>query len=493
MGASAPVRVRRVARRHGAVAVVTAVLIVLGTIGLSEVAVAAPGDDLWTTRYNGPGNGNESEPRVAVSPDGTKIYVTGASIGSSGFFDYATVAYNAATGVAVWTKRYNGPANNGDRATAIAVSPDGTKVYVTGWSAGGPATRADYATIAYNASTGALLWIQRYNNSAVNSGDLARALAVSPDGSKVAVTGESIGSTGSQDYATVVYNAMTGAVLSTMRYNGAADKSDAAYALVFSPHGSRVYVTGSSFKSFSADSSDYATVAYNASTGAVIWTKLYNGPANNEDVPSKVALSPDGTKVYVTGRSVGSTTSSDYATIAYNTTTGAQVWGMRYNGPGSGADDASGVVVSPDGTKVYVTGWSLATTGNCTCDDYTTIAYNATTGAFVWIRRYNGPANHTDEASAIAVSPDNSKVYVTGHSDGSTINIADYATIAYDAATGVVGWVSRYDGPRNDSDYATAVVVSPDSTKVYVTGQSLDVGYPSTTKFDFATIAYSAT
>jgi WD40 repeat protein len=463
-------------------AVVTAILIVLGTIGQSGVAAALPGANLWTTRYNGPGNGIDSAPRAAVSPDGTRIYVTGASIGSTSGYDYATVAYNAATGAAVWTKRYNGPANNVDKATAIAVSPDGTKVYVTGWSAGGPATRPDYATIAINASTGATLWVKRYNNSAVNSADLARALAVSPDGTKVAVTGESIGSTGSQDYATVVYNAMTGGVLWTMRYNGPADHTDAAYALVFSPHSTRVYVTGSSFGGFTADSSDYATVAYNAATGAVLWTKRYNGPGNNNDTPTAVAVSPDG-KVYVTGASVGSTSGSDYATIAYNPTTGAQVWGQRYNGPMNASDDAAAVVVSLDGTKVYVTGTAV---GSTSLPDYTTIAYNATTGAVVWVKRYNGPANNDDEVSALAVSPDGTKVYVTGESKGSTGNY-DYATVAYDAATGALGWAQRYDAGNGD-DAGTAVVVGPDSTTVYVTGQSVGV----TTNLDYATIAYSA-
>jgi DNA-binding beta-propeller fold protein YncE len=461
----------------------------LVTIGLSGVAAAVPGAVLWTTRYNGPDNRNDSSRRVAMSPDGTKVYVAGSSVGTTSGSDYETIAYNAATGAAVWGKRYNGTGNAADSVTAVAVSPDGTKIYVTGSSAGST-SGSDYATVAYNATTGALLWVMRYNGPG-DDYDEASAVVVSPNGTKVYVTGRSIGSTSELDYATIAYNAMTGAVVWTMRYNGPGNQNDDASAVVVSADGTKVYVSGSSEGSTSFI--DYATVAYNATTGALLWVKRYNGPGNSYDLVRAMRRSPDGTKVYVTGAStglysVGSTPTFDYATIAYNATTGAVVWTKRYNGPGNADDDASAVAVSPDGTKVYVTGGSIATVGDCTCDDYATVAYNAMTGAVVWTMRYNGPANRSDGASAVAVSRDSTKVYVTGQSKGSTGNY-NFATLAYNAATGAVGWAQRYDGPGSGPDYGSAVVVSPDSTKVYVTGRSIG----STNNFDYATIAYSAT
>jgi hypothetical protein len=122
------------------------------------------------------------------------------------------------------------------------------------------------------------------------------------------------------------------------------------------------------------------------------------------------------------------TTGSDYATIAYNAATGATQWAKRYNGPGNGGDAASSLALGPGGATVYVTGYSYA--GAATGYDYATIAYNAATGAQAWVRRYNGPANSTDAAYSVAASPVTGAVFVTGISYGANGN-GDYLTVAY--------------------------------------------------------------
>src|ERR1022692_4015907 len=89
-------------------------------------AVAAGGAQLWVQRYRGPGNGEDQASAVAVSPGGARVYVTGSSLGAGSGYDYATVAYSAATGARLWAARYNGPGNREDQASAVAVSPGGT-------------------------------------------------------------------------------------------------------------------------------------------------------------------------------------------------------------------------------------------------------------------------------------------------------------------------------------------------------------------------------
>ena len=224
-----------------------------------------------------PGNSVDLASSVVVSPDGKTVFVTGRTTsiftgGSAQGLDYATIAYNAATGAQRWVKRYNGPGKDADYAYSIAVS--GGKVFVTGFSTG-TGTGLDYATIAYNATTGAQLWVERYNGPG-NSNDYAASVAVSPAGDKVFVTGQSPGAT-SPDYATIAYSATTGAKLWVKRYNGPAKSLDSATSVAVSPGGGTVFVTGESAGINSGP--DYATVAYNATTGAQLWVKRYNGPA----------------------------------------------------------------------------------------------------------------------------------------------------------------------------------------------------------------------
>ena len=93
------------------------------------------GAQLWATRYNGTGNNADVATAVAVSPTGGTVYVTGQSYGTASVVDYATVAYNAATGARQWVARYNGPGNSlSNVPSSVAVSPDGKTVFVTGKS-----------------------------------------------------------------------------------------------------------------------------------------------------------------------------------------------------------------------------------------------------------------------------------------------------------------------------------------------------------------------
>jgi hypothetical protein len=86
------------------------------------------------------------------------------------------------------------------------------------------------------------------------------------------------------------------------------------------------------------------------------------------------------------------------------------------------------MTVSPTGKTVFVTG-TTSGTGRLPVVDYTTLAYNAATGAQLWVKRYNGPGNGFDAATSAAAGP-NGNVYVTGTSDGTTSQ-SDFATIAY--------------------------------------------------------------
>jgi hypothetical protein len=156
-----------------------------------------------------------------------------------------------------------------------------------------------------------------------------------------------------------------------------------------------------------------------------------------------------------------------------------QEWVARYDGPASGSDVASALAVDGSG-NVYITGYSP---GSGTGRDYATVKYDAG-GVQQWASRYDGPANGDDVASALAVDG-SGNVYVTGESEGSGTG-NDYATVKYNAA-GVQQWVARYNGPAGSDDWANALAVDG-SGNVYVTGGSLGSG----TGYDYATVKYNA-
>jgi hypothetical protein len=317
--------------------------------------------------------------------------------------------------------------------------------------------------VAYDAGTGAKLWVRHYNGPASDD-DFARALATSPDGTAVYVTGRSDGGSTRDDFATVAYDARTGARLWTRRFNGRPDRNDAGASIGVTPDGATVFVTGSSVGG--ASRVDYATIAYDALTGSTLWVRRYNGPGNGYDFPASLGVGPNGDAVYVTGSSWGGPTlGTDYATIAYDALTGARLWTKRLAGPGNSHAEPRSLGVNPDGTAVYVTGTTFGPRNG----NYVTVAYDAATGASRWLRRYT---NRDDNARSLTVSRDGSAVYVTGYSGGGPTRSYDFATVAYHAVTGDSRWVSRYNGPTSGFDVASSVVASPDGTAVYVTGSS---------------------
>ncbi|MBK7254776.1 MAG: SBBP repeat-containing protein [Ignavibacteria bacterium] len=168
-----------------------------------------------------------------------------------------------------------------------------------------------------------------------------------------------------------------------------------------------VYVTGYSNgnrDSLNSTGLDYATIKYNSS-GDSVWVKRYNGSGNFEDIATSIVVDDLG-NVYITGYT-GSEPTRDFVTIKYNSS-GDSVWVKRYNGPGNSTDQSFSIAVDGSG-NVYVTG---EIRGSETSYDYATIKYNSS-GDSIWIRKYNGPGNYFDEANSIVVD-DSGNVFVTG-------------------------------------------------------------------------------
>lgn len=425
----------------------------------------AAGQLQWVRRYNGASNDTDGATAIAVDAEGN-VYVAGYSWSWSTAYDFALIKYNAAGGLQ-WVARYNGPANDVDGATALALDATGN-AYVTGWSRG-RTSNYDFATIKYN-SAGVRQWVARYNGSG-NGSDNPVAIAVRGTG-EIVVTGSSRGGDTGEDYLTLQYSG-TGEQQWLARYDGPAGGQDRATSLALAINGD-VFVTGSS--QGVGSNYDYATIRYDA-TGSQLWVARYNGTGNGRDFASALAISND-EHIVVTGTSRGVDGSNDYATVKYNAA-GEQQWLKRYSGPGTGDDQAAALAIDSD-DNVYVTGYSMGSDGDF---DFATLKYTAA-GSERWQTRYNGPAGRREQAVALVVDG-HSFVYVAGYSENAGAG-GDYATIKYDAA-GAEMWAVRYAGPGNSLDEATALAFDVGGN-VYVTGRS----YRAQTGDDYATVKYSA-
>ncbi len=326
--------------------------------------------------------------------------------------------------------------------------------------AGSPAT-AHLANekLAVPSSGGAQVWVSR-DTGAHNAYDRLGGMVTSPDGSTVYVARTSAG-----NFAVVAHDALTGAKRWSVKTVDPGGLQIFAEAVAISPDGTRLFVTGDVEQSTSTRSG--RTVAYDTTDGSVVWTADIVVPANREIIPRSVTVSPDGTRVFVTGSRTGTNGTDDfwdYDTVAYSEVTGSMVWEAKYDGPVHGGDTAEGLGVTPDGSTVLVTGTSK---GDGTDDrDIATVAYRADDGSVRWINRYEVGVDNF--AVGLVVSPDGSTVYVAGYGR-SAINVPhDYELVAYGTGTGTEEGAGMYAG--GDDDYSSSVAISGDGARVFVSG-----------------------
>jgi outer membrane protein assembly factor BamB len=427
------------------------------------------GTKLWAARYRGQATTNIAV-AVAASPDGSTVFVAGFSGTVRAHF--STVAYDAATGARRWAVPFYG--HGYTQAYAMAVSPDGSKLFVTGFTTPVQGGSERAVTVAYDAGTGALLWTQQAFpvSSTFNVGT---TVAVSPDGSTVFV-----GGTAGRHIALVAYDAASGALRWLAHYQPAGS-ANGNESVAVSPDGSMVFLTGP-FRG-SSGPVESATIAYDAGTGAQLWAEVASG---NAGTGHELAVSPDGSAVFITGWLGQGSPTSSFTTIAYDATTGAQLWARRYQGPGK-LSVPEAVAVSPDGSRLFVTGGSSQSPTDVV--DFATVAYATANGSVLWSRSYRPPAtSETGPGGAFTagVSPDGALVFVAGSSPGSRPKSSNYTTIAYDTATGHTSWLAHYRG-RQDFGVASSLAISPAAQAVFVTGYL----HGHAGSLIFGTVAYS--
>lgn len=104
--------------------------------------------------------------------------------------------------------------------------------------------------------------------------------------------------------------------------------------------------------------------------------------------------------------------------------------------------------------------------------DYLTVAYAASSGRQLWAERHAISGHEVEDIDGVASSPNGKTIYVSGSSGSPDHSVSDYVTIAYRAATGHQQWLGRYNNASDgsDSDVETAMSVSRDGSRLYLTG-----------------------
>jgi len=425
----------------------------------------------WQAHYSGPGNYHDELSDMTADPAGN-VYIAGYNYGKDADRDFITIKYDT-QGYQLWTQRYDGPGHNRDVPQAIAVDQAGC-VYVTGYSYGS-AANYDFATIKYD-PLGNELWVARYNGL-VNSHEYAAAVAVDHQGG-VYVTGYCQIPAAGTDCLTVKYD-HDGNEQWVRRYNGPANGYDSGLALGLDSAGN-IIVTGYSDDIFSGR--DYLTIKYDTN-GTELWTARYTGPSQGYD-EARALVVDENDCIYLTGRSYGSGSSSDAATIKYDPA-GNELWAARYSGPALAGDQGQALALDNWG-NIYIAGVS---NGGGSDYDYVTIKYNAdngkydTNGKAQWLAWYDGPANSTDRTGAIALDGAQN-IYLSGTSAG-LVTQEDIATIKYNPQ-GQELWTARYNAEGISDDELQALVIDQQ-------GQAHVAGYVRNgINYDYATIKYDS-
>ncbi len=394
----------------------------------------------WTQTDSGNAGKADYAQDIAADSSGN-VYVTGYSKNTNTSYDFVTIKYSP-DGNNVWTRTYNRPVSGVDYALALAVDANSDIV-----SAGCSYLQSDFdGTIVKYTSAGGLLWAKTYNYSGQN--DEIFFDVATDSGKNIYAVGET------DDDCLIVKFSPQGDVLWAKTYNGSANGYDTLYKLALDSAGN-IYACGQS--AVSGKGQDCLVLKYSPS-GNLLWSKTYNGPVNGWDLLESIVVDSAG-NAYAAG-SIQTASDSDYITMKYSPS-GTLLWASPYTGTASGWDESYAIILAPDGNAA-VTGYSQGLTSA----DAATIKYNSQTGAQIWAARYNGKADSTDCAEAIAADT-RGNIYVLGRC--TEVNNLDYLLVCYDN-NGEQLSAMNYDGPAWQTDVGTAITAY--QKEVYITGNS---------------------
>ena len=303
------------------------------------------------------------------------------------------------------------------------------------------------------------IWAQFYDGFGANNQPYA--LAVDSVGNLL-VTGSSANASGNDDIYTVKYDAATGQVLWSVRYDGPFGGDDRGTGVAVDGQ-NNVVVTGYSYDpaAITGNANNPAfvfyTAKYAAGTGSLLWER--RGPGTpcmpgcmefNYQV-KKVAVDGAG-NVAITGSAIDPLNGwRAFYTARYSGVDGSIIWEKYYVGPGFPGPDAD----RPIGLAVDTAGNVIVTGSSPCCPTYTghkdlyTVKYAESDGSVIWDRRYDFGTGVDSYARDVAVDK-GGNVIISG---ANAANV--YYTAKYSAAEGAILWEQLRPVPNIDAGSGT--------------------------------------
>jgi outer membrane protein assembly factor BamB len=258
--------------------------------------------DWITPPTNGEAASNTVFEEMALASD--RVFLVGVSFREDdGATESSLLAFDRSSGEAQWSASYRGGTRLADYPHGVVATPDGGRAFVFVTSNAGDGI-FQLATVAFDGDTGEELWASRYGGPDVNA--QGSDIAMSPDGSSVAVTGylsEDLQASNSLDYqqVTMLYDAATGAMRWDAREGLPTNRFDEGRNVAFSANGETLFALGVSALGSVVVQSDLVTVAYAADSGGRRWTARYNSSETGANTHFPMGLEVASGRVIVSG------------------------------------------------------------------------------------------------------------------------------------------------------------------------------------------------
>jgi DNA-binding beta-propeller fold protein YncE len=373
---------------------------------------------------------------VFFKPDGTKMYVIGDTGDDVNEYDLS-VAWDIST--ASFLQLFSVAAQE-TTPTGVFFKPDGTKMYVVGYT--GDNVYEYNLSVAWDVTTA---FLPIFSVAAQET--VPTDVFFKPDGTKMYV----LGSTGVDVNE---YNLSTAWDISTasfLQLFSVAAQETVPSGVFFKPDGTKMYVIGQTGDN---------VYGYNLSVAWDISTASFPifSVAAQETVPQGVFFKPDGTKMYVVG-STGDDINEYNLSVAWDISTASF---LQLKSVAAQDTVPTGVFFKPDGTKMYVVGY----TGQDVNEYNLSVAWDISTASFLQLFSVAG---QEAEPQGVFFKPDGTKMYVVG-STGDDINEYDLS-VAWNISTAL--FLQSFSVAAQDT-VPTDVFFKPDGTKMYVLGSTGD-------------------